>query len=217
MLTLWGRKTSVNVQKPMWLIGELGLPVDRKDVGGAFGGLDTAEYGQMNPHRVVPTLCDDEVIVWESEAVLRYLGSRYGSAYFGEDPAARSQIDQWMSWVQSSWSPAMTAVFVTHIRVARQDRQPDQVAAQISRLHQLATLADRFLGERDFIASGALSLADFSFGAFLYRYHTLEIERPALKNLSNYYARLSDRPAYAEHVQVDYDGMRIPGAERPGG
>ena len=71
MLTLWGRKNSVNVQKPMWLIGELGLEVDRKDVGGPFGGLDTPEYKALNPHQVIPTLQDDEVTVWESEAVLR--------------------------------------------------------------------------------------------------------------------------------------------------
>ncbi|MEZ5738268.1 MAG: glutathione S-transferase N-terminal domain-containing protein [Burkholderiaceae bacterium] len=64
MLTLWGRKTSVNVQKPMWLIGELGLAVDRKDVGGAFGGLDTPQYGAMNPHGLVPTLQDGALAMW---------------------------------------------------------------------------------------------------------------------------------------------------------
>jgi len=215
MLTLWGRKTSVNVQKPMWLIGELGLAVDRKDVGGAFGGLDTPEYGQMNPHRLVPTLVDGDVTVWESEAVLRYLGARYGEHFFGADPAARARVDQWMSWVQSSWSPAMTAVFVSHIRVAREDRNADTIAAQIAQLHKLATLADNILGGREYLAGGSLSLADFSFAAFLFRYHTLEIERPVLNALDVYYKRLCERPAYVEHVHVDYDGMRIPGAERP--
>lgn len=215
MLTVWGRKTSVNVQKPMWLIGELGLEVDRKDVGGAFGGTDTPEYGKLNPHRLIPTVCDGDVTVWESEAVLRYLGASYGEQYFGKDPAARSQVDQWMSWVQSTWSPAMTALFVSHVRVARQDRNPDTIAAQVAQLHKVATLADQILGERKFIATDALSLADFTFAAFLYRYHTLEIERPALANLSAYYARMCERPAYVEHVHIDYDGMRIPGAERP--
>ncbi len=215
MLIIWGRKTSVNVQKPMWLIGELGLAHERKDVGGAFGGLDTAEYRAMNPHQVVPTLQDGDLTVWESEAILRYLGSQYGQQFFPADPGSRSQIDQWMSWVQSSWSPAMTAVFVSHIRVARTDRDPAQVRAQIERLHALATLADGFLGQRAFLATDSLSLADMTFGAFLYRYYTLEIDRPDLPGLRRYYDVLCERPAYVEHVQVDYDPMRIPGAERP--
>jgi len=63
MLTMWGRKTSVNVQKPMWLLGELGLAVDRKDVGGAFGGTDTPAYIAMNPHQWVPTLQDGATTV----------------------------------------------------------------------------------------------------------------------------------------------------------
>ena len=65
MLTVWGRTSSVNVQKVMWAVRELGLEHERIDVGGAFGGLDTPEYGAMNPNRKIPTLQDGEVVVWE--------------------------------------------------------------------------------------------------------------------------------------------------------
>ena len=41
MLVVWGRKNSINVQKVMWTVAELGLACERKDVGGPFGGLDT--------------------------------------------------------------------------------------------------------------------------------------------------------------------------------
>ncbi|MEZ5738269.1 MAG: glutathione binding-like protein [Burkholderiaceae bacterium] len=147
--------------------------------------------------------------------MLRYLGSKYGEHLFPAEPAARAVIDQWMSWVQSSWSPAMTAAFVSHIRVERADRDPKAVAAQVARVHALATLVDGILGERRHLATDALSLADFTFGAFLYRYYTLEIDRPDLPRLQAYYDALCARPAYVEHVQIDYDGMRIKGAERP--
>lgn len=56
MLKVWGRASSSNVQKVMWLIGELGLAHERVDVGGAFGGNDTLEYLAMNPNGLVPTL-----------------------------------------------------------------------------------------------------------------------------------------------------------------
>ncbi len=214
MLTVWGRRNSVNVQKPMWLIGELGLAHQRIDVGGPFGGLDTPQYIAMNPNQVIPTLQDGEVTVWESEAVLRYLGSRYGEQYFPADPALRAAPDQWMCWVQSSWSPAMTSVFVSHVRIPRVERDPAVISAQMTRLQALATMADGFLAQRAYLAGDTLSLADFSFGAFLYRYFTLEIDRPDLPALRQYYDGLSGRPAYVEHVHIDYDPMRVPGAER---
>ena len=62
MLRVWGRNTSINVQKVMWTIAELGLPHERVDVGGSLGGLDTPEYGARNPNRRIPTLEDGDVV-----------------------------------------------------------------------------------------------------------------------------------------------------------
>jgi len=214
MLTVWGRKTSVNVQKAMWLIAELDLEYERKDVGGPFGGLDTADYVAMNPHQLVPTLQDGETTVWESEAILRYIASKYQQSLFPRDDAARAMIDQWMCWVQSTWSPAMTNVFVSHIRVPLQERSESIIAAQIATLTGVASLANSVLATRDFIAGNSLSVADISFGSFLYRYFTLEIARAELPALQSYYDKLCDRAAYKEHVHIDYEGMRVPGAER---
>ena len=80
MRRLLGRANSSNVMKVIWLLEELGLPYQREDVGGAFGGTDTAEYRAMNPNGIVPTLVDDGFVLWESNAILRYLaaGTRPG-------------------------------------------------------------------------------------------------------------------------------------------
>ncbi len=78
MLKIWGRKTSVNVQKVMWAVGELGLPHERIDAGAAFGKLDTPEFGALNPNRLVPVLDDNGFTLWESSAIVRYLSEQYG-------------------------------------------------------------------------------------------------------------------------------------------
>jgi len=67
MLRVFGRRTSINVQKVMWAVGELGLPHERIDAGGEFGGLDTLEYGAMNPNRMIPTIDDNGFVLWESD------------------------------------------------------------------------------------------------------------------------------------------------------
>src|SRR5262249_1024797 len=103
MLTIWGRRSSINVQKVMWLVGGLGLPHKRIDVGGTFGGLDAPEFLRLNPHGRIPVLQDGETTVWESHAILRYLAGRYGGAQFWpDDAAARSHPDRWMEFAENA-------------------------------------------------------------------------------------------------------------------
>ena len=75
MLVVWGRKNSVNVQKVLWCCEEIGLEYERKEAGGAFGVVNTPEYRSINPNRLVPTIDDDGVVLWESNAVVRYLAA----------------------------------------------------------------------------------------------------------------------------------------------
>ena len=55
-MKMWGRNTSSNVQKAMWAVGELKLPCERIDVGGAYGKTKDPFYLAMNPNSLVPTL-----------------------------------------------------------------------------------------------------------------------------------------------------------------
>ena len=73
-ITLWGRASSVNVQKVLWLLDELALPFQRVEAGGAFGRTRDPDYAAMNPNATVPTLVmPNGFTVWESQAILRYL------------------------------------------------------------------------------------------------------------------------------------------------
>ena len=65
MLKIWGRRSSFNLQKVMWLVGELGLPHQHIPAGGDFGLNDTPEFLAMNPHGRVPVIDDDGTVVWE--------------------------------------------------------------------------------------------------------------------------------------------------------
>lgn len=67
MLKVWGRRSSFNVQKVLWLVGELGLPHQHIPAGGDHGGLDDPDFLAMNPHGRVPVIDDDGVVVWESQ------------------------------------------------------------------------------------------------------------------------------------------------------
>src|SRR5215813_4245314 len=102
MLTVWGRKSSSNVQAVMWCIGELGLAYRRHDVGHSYGGNDTPAFLAMNPNGTIPVLRDgDGPPLWESAAILRYLCGRYAPAWFWPpDPSARAEVDMWAEWAK---------------------------------------------------------------------------------------------------------------------
>ena len=95
MLTIWGRLNSHNVKKVAWFAEELGIPYVRHDVGGAFG-MD-ASYLAKNPNALIPTVEDGDLVLWESNAILRYLAARHGGErLWPGDPAERARADRWM-------------------------------------------------------------------------------------------------------------------------
>jgi len=66
MLTIWGRKNSINVQKVLWCCGELSLKYDRIDAGMEHGVNNTPEYRALNPNGLVPTINYDGFVLWEA-------------------------------------------------------------------------------------------------------------------------------------------------------
>lgn len=210
MLTIWGRRNSANLQKAMWAVGELGLAHERIDAGGSFGGLDTPEYLAMNPNGLVPVIDDDGTIVWESHAVVRYLAAKYGSgSLWAEDPGERALSDRWMEWTATMLQPAfLGGVFWGGYRTPPEKQKPASVARSLARTNTLLGILDRHLADTAFVAGDRLTMGDIPVGAQLYRYFTLDIERPRLPQVEAYYARLQERPAYRDHVMVPYDDLK---------
>ncbi len=206
MLKVWGRRSSFNVQKVLWLVGELGLDHEHIPAGGAHGRLDTPQFRALNPHGRVPVIEDGDVVVWESHAILRYLAARYGQGRFwSEDPAVRSFADRWMDWSQTALQPDfLEGVFWGFYRTPEPQRDGSAIRASVARSADHVRLLDRWLEGRDYMLGGGLSLADIPTGTALYRYFELEIERPAVPNVEAWYRRLQQRPAYREHVMVPF-------------
>ncbi|NMJ42719.1 glutathione S-transferase [Roseomonas sp. JC162] len=210
MLTLWGRRSSFNVQKVAWLLGELGLPHRHIEAGGAHGGLGTPEFGRMNPHRKVPVIEEDGHVVWESHAILRYLAARHGAPRFwNDDPRLRSEADRWIDWSATSLQPHfLNGVFWGWYRTPEAQRDMTAVNRMIANCDGYMALLNAALATRPFLGGDELSLADIPAGTALYRWFTLEIPRAPAPHVEAWYARLQERPAYRSAVMVPYGELR---------
>lgn len=214
MIRIHGRATSSNVQPVMWLATELGLEVERLDVGGAFGGTDTPDYLAMNPMGKIPVMQDGDLTLFESQAIMRYLAAEYGrDALWLTTAADRAPADMWMEWGKTSVGPEFNyKVFWQLVRTPATERNTALVQAGIDACATLMPIADAQIARHGWLAGETISLADFTLGAQLFRYYTLDFPKPKTPALDAYYTRLTERPAYAAHVMVSYESLRAAGA-----
>jgi glutathione S-transferase len=203
VLTLWGNADSINVQKVMWCCEEAGVAYQRIDAGRHFGVVDTPEFRVLNPNGLVPVIADGGLVVWESNAIVRYLAARYASGtLWPEDPALRSHADRWMDWTNATLWPALVPLFRAYMRTPPGQR--DAATTEAARLESLAalTLLDQALQGREYVAGTQFTMGDIALGCAVWRWFALPVERPALARLESWFARLAQRPACRKVVTL---------------
>ncbi|HEY2137197.1 MAG TPA: glutathione S-transferase family protein [Xanthobacteraceae bacterium] len=201
-MKIWGRTTSSNVQKVMWAIGEMGIAHERIDIGGPFGMNREPAYLAMNPNGLVPTLEEDDgFLLWESNAIMRYLAAKHQSAVLEpRDPHTRALAHQWMDWQLSVLGPAITPVFWGMVRTPPDKRDPVAIETGKQKTADAVKMLDARLGKTKYLAGDAFSYGDIPSGIMVRRYRDLVPERPAFPNVERWYAAISARPAFDEHV-----------------
>ncbi len=201
MLKVWGRKNSANVQKAMWAVGELELAHERVDIAGAFGRNREPAYLSLNPNGLVPTLEDGDLVLWESNSIVRYLASLHGKGTLEPaDPKARARASQWMDWQLSVLGPAIHATFWGLVRTPPEQRDLAAIAASKTKTTAAIAILDAQLAKTAYVAGDAFSMGDIPVGVFGYRFHALVPERPPLPHFERWFAAISARPAFRDHI-----------------
>ena len=201
MLEIWGRNNSVNVQKVLWCCEELAIEYKRIDAGGPFGIVGTPEYRRLNPNGLVPTIDDDGFILWESNAIVRYLAAKHaGRGLWPGDPRTRAEADQWLDWSNTTFWPAIRTLFLGLIRTAPEKRDTQAIEASRRATADAVAIMDAHLESREYLAGKAFSVGDIALGCGIWRWLALPVERPDAPNVQRWFDRLAQRPAYKEVV-----------------
>ncbi|MGY9056360.1 MAG: glutathione S-transferase family protein [Alphaproteobacteria bacterium] len=201
MLKVLGRNNSSNVMKVLWACTELGLPFERSDVGGEFGM--TPEYLAMNPNAVVPTIIDGDTVLWESNAIVRYLAEKHDAGgLWPTDRALRADMDRWMDWQQTVLGGAFRMVFWGLVRTPPEQQDHDAINAAIQASAKAFRMLDAKLEGRDFLGGDRLTMGDIPICGFVHRWYGIDIPgRPDdMPNLRAWYDRLCERPGFKQHV-----------------
>jgi glutathione S-transferase len=203
MLTIWGRKNSVNVQKVLWCCEEIAVEYQRIDAGGDFGIVKTPAYLSLNPNALVPTIEDEGLVLWESNAIVRYLAAKHTTGgLWPDDLKTRAEADQWMDWSSSTFWPALRPLFIGLIRTPANQRDPHVLEDFRRKTAAALAIVDRHLESRIFLAGDNFTVSDIALGCGVWRWMALPIERPVLPNVQRWFDSLADRPAYKRIVML---------------
>ena len=172
---------------------------ERIDAGGAFGIVNTPEYKAMNPNSVVPVIEDDGFVLWESNAITRYLAARHGAGtLWPADLRVRADADRWMDWQCTEYSPGMRLAFWNLIRTPKEKQDAAAIEESRARSEITSAILDAALAGRSFIAGDSFTMGDIPIGVAVHRWLGLPIRREPRPAIEAYYARIMARPAAAK-------------------
>jgi glutathione S-transferase len=206
MLRILGRANSINVRKLLWLCGELGIQFEREDWGRGFRSTDDPEFRALNPIGLIPAIIDGDVVLRESNTILRYLAAKYGpETIYPADLAARAHVEQWMDWVAYETSISLRGAFL-----GGQLNEPpwnnswfiEQGRKQITR--EVGQLDEHLRSTNPYITGKNFTIGDIPVGVVVNRWFHLKFDRPQYSAVEGYYALLDEREPFRQYV---HNGM----------
>ncbi|GAA3561769.1 MULTISPECIES: glutathione S-transferase family protein [Marinobacter] len=193
MLDLYTSPTP-NGYKVTVALEEMGLDYNLIPVDLAKGEQKQESFLALNPNGRIPVLVDrdaDDFVVFESGAILVYLGEKTGQ-FYPSDPRVRSRALQWLMFQMGGVGPMMGQANVFY-RYFPETIQPaiDRYQHECRRLFEVL---DRRLGEAPYLAGDELTIADFANWAWVRTYSWSGVSVEGLGHLQRWLDELSARP-----------------------
>jgi glutathione S-transferase len=210
MLKLWGRKNSSNVKKVMWACTELGVPFERIDAGLHFGITTTDEFKEKNPNGMIPVIDDDGFILWESNAIVRYLCAKHPKApFYPQNLQLRASADRWMDWQCTTLGPPLGPAFMQLIRSPQADWDMKMISTNLTKVADLWKIADHQLGKTKWLNGDDFTMADLPLAISANLWFELPLAKAGLgelrvpmQHLDRWYGQLNAMPNFREIVAI---------------
>lgn len=203
MLRILGRANSFNVRKVLWICGELGIPFEREDWGRGYAPTSDPEFLKINPVGLIPAVIDGDIVLRESNAIVRYLASKHGpEQIYPRDLVKRAHVEQWMDWANYETSISLRGAFLGGMLKEPPWNNPwfvEQGQRQITK--EVGQLDEHLAAGGPYMCGDVFTVADIPIGLVVNRWFSLDFERPHYQAVSTYYDRLGERPAYRRHVR----------------
>ena len=215
MMRLWGRKSSINVQKVLWCFAELGLQEDkdfeRIDAGMHFGIVRSPEFLKLNPNGLVPTLEDGDLVLWESNTIMRYLVLQHDkNKRFPSGIDTQFSSEKWMDWQVGTLWPVLRPTFIGLTRIPEAERDPAGIQKAYQDTNQLFALLNQTLESQAYCSGERFHIGDIVLALCVHRWILLNEtfpkqtgERANLKNIHRWLKQLETDTCFQEFAEKE--------------
>ncbi len=190
---------SFNPQKVRLALHELGIAHDLVAVDLFRGQQRHPDFARLNPNHKVPVLEDGDAVIWESNAILAYLGEREGRLW-PQGAAAKADALRWLFFEARHLSDAIGSLWFADF-VSPQAGVPVNEEGRARAAEELAEplgVLNAHLGKNAYVLGAELSLVDCCYGPVLDALSLSHFDVAPYPNLVPYLARLRERPSWGK-------------------
>ncbi|MGO4571471.1 glutathione S-transferase N-terminal domain-containing protein [Microvirga sp. 2TAF3] len=146
------------------MLEETGLPYTVHPVNIGKGDQFQPEFLAVSPNNKMPAIVDPggpggkPISVFESGAILQYLGRKTGQ-FYPQDERKRVEIDQWLFWQMGGFGPMLGQTH--HFRIYAPEKIPYAIDRYTNEANRLYGVLNKQLASHEFVA-GDYSIADMA-------------------------------------------------------
>ncbi len=161
---------SPNSRRVIAVLEQLELTCERHVVDLSKGEQLHPDFVTLNPNHMIPTLVDEDFVLWESNAIMQYLCAKVpDNSLWSTDPQIQAKISSWQFWQAAHFGGACGILiwenFLKQV-LKRGDTDQQEVAKGEERFHRFASVLEQSLQGRDWLVGDTVTLADFSVGSY---------------------------------------------------
>jgi GSH-dependent disulfide-bond oxidoreductase len=186
-----------NGWKTAIMLEECGLPYTLIPVDISRGDQFKPDFLKISPNNRMPAIVDPDgpggrpISVFESGAILQYLGRKTGK-FYPKDERARVEVDQWLMWQMGGLGPM--AGQAHHFRLYAPEQIPYAVDRYTNECHRLYGVMNKRLADRDYLA-GDYSIADIACVGWASRHERQGQDWAEFPHLKRWFEAVRARPA----------------------
>jgi GST-like protein len=194
-----GRKISVALE-------EMGLPYNVHPVNISKGEQFNPDFLKISPNNRIPAIVDPDaaggpISIFESGAILIYLGEKTGKFWPKGDLRAQVPVLEWLMWQMGGFGPMPGQVH--HFLMVKDEADRKYGLERYSKeTHRLYGVFDKRLGETKYAAGDAISIADFAILGWAWRHERHLVDLKDYPNVRRWYDELMARPATKKGIEI---------------
>lgn len=166
MIILYDHPLSGNCYKVRLTLAHLGVEYERRNVDIFEGEQHQQRFVELNPAKKIPVFVDDDYVLWESNAILLYLGRKYApNRIFSDDPSTFGLISQWLLYGKTTIDASLAPARYLSVFIPEEKRDHARLAELQSAGMNALSVLNGHLADNDWLAP-SYSIADI--GCFPY-------------------------------------------------